>query len=470
MQEGFVIKKAISSIKITFIAQVLVLILSLVRSLVLPKLLSVEDYGYWQVYVFYSAYVGMFALGYNDGVYLKYGKYQYDELPFERLRSSNIIYVLMLGAFTVIACGGSFFIHDTFRKLAMIGVSLDIFLMGINGLLVYVLQITNQMKAYSVYSVLDKVVLLLEILLIMFLPTRTFVWVVLADVISKLVVTVCLLWRFRSFFGGKRVPLKEGKCDFCDNVKIGLNLMIANLMGMFVTGIGRFVVDAFGSIEDYAYYSFGITVTNLVLVFITAVSLVLYPTLKRLPVSNYNGYFKKLNCFVTAFNFLALLLYYPAIWFIRFFLPGYISIFAYLHFLFGVIILQSKMQLLNNTFYKVLREEKSLMRSNMICVLIFLILALVSYYFTKSVTAIAVSTFVAMLYRCYVSEAYLRKKLGIEVPKSMYIEIVYIIGYIISIICLNDILSLLVCVLMFVAWCVYSIPNFKCIGDLLRKR
>ena len=470
MENKEVVKKAMTGVKFTFFAQLLVLVLSVIRAFVLPKILSVDDYGYWQVYVFYSAYVGLFALGYNDGIYLKYGKYQYEELPFERLRSSNIIYVLMLAIFTVLACLGSLFFDDSFRMWAMIGVSLDIFLMGINGLLVYVLQITNQMKAYSFYSVLDKVVLLVEIVLIMFLPTRTSVWVVFADVISKATVTVSLLWRFRSFFLGKRLPMKDGVSDFTDNVKIGLNLMIANLMGMFVTGIGRFIVDTFGSIEEYAYYSFGITVTNLVLVFITAVSLVLYPTLKRLPEANYKGYFEKLNFFVTAFNFIALFAYFPAVWFIKLYLPDYISILAYLHFLFGVIVLQAKMQLLNNTFYKVLREEKALMRSNLVCVFIFLVLALISYYFAKNVAVIAVSTFVAMLYRCYVSEVFIRKKMGLKVPFGMFVEIFYVVIFTLAIQFTNSWIALAIYFVIFVIWCAFSISKIKELILFIKKR
>ena len=53
-----------------FGAQVLVLIISVLRALILPKFLPVEGFGYWEVYWFYTSYVGIFCLGYNDGIYL----------------------------------------------------------------------------------------------------------------------------------------------------------------------------------------------------------------------------------------------------------------------------------------------------------------------------------------------------------------------------------------------------------------
>ena len=49
----------------------------------LPKIISVEQYGYWQVYLFYSTYVGILHLGLNDGIYLRYGGEEYNDLNFK---------------------------------------------------------------------------------------------------------------------------------------------------------------------------------------------------------------------------------------------------------------------------------------------------------------------------------------------------------------------------------------------------
>lgn len=455
------IQKAINGFKFTLAAQIIVLLLSVAKSIVLPKLLSIPDYGYWQVYVLYSTYVGIFALGYNDGIYLKYGKYQYDELPVQRLRPANRYYVLMLSLFTTIAMCLCFLVNNPNRKYALLAVSIDILLMGINGLLIYILQTTNQMKAYSFYSVLDKLVLLVAVILIALTHNATYQNVIISDVISKACVTISLTIRFRKLFFGKVIADNEGRLEFGNDIAIGINLMVANLMGMFVTGIGRFIIDFFGNISDYAYYSFGITITNLVLVCITAVSLVLYPTLKRLPENEYNSYFEGLNFGVTAFDFFALFLYFPAVLFINFFLPDYRPLLVYVQFLFGVIVLQAKMQLLNNTFYKVLREEKALLRANMICVGIFLILALISYYFTRSATSIAVCTFIAMIYRCYASEIFLRKKMGLPCSKDMWLEVVYIVIFALMLTWLDWLPALIAYTVMFTGFMIYSMPKIK---------
>ena len=78
-----VIKTGIKNTIYVIAAQSISLILGIARTLLLPVLLGITNFGYWQVYLLYMSYVGIFALGFNDGIYLKYGNYEYDELPKE---------------------------------------------------------------------------------------------------------------------------------------------------------------------------------------------------------------------------------------------------------------------------------------------------------------------------------------------------------------------------------------------------
>ncbi|MGC3014424.1 hypothetical protein ACPTH2_14975, partial [Enterococcus faecium] len=54
--------------------------ISVLLNLFVPKLLGVTEYSYWQLYVFYSSYVGFLHFGWIDGIYLKIGGEEYDRL------------------------------------------------------------------------------------------------------------------------------------------------------------------------------------------------------------------------------------------------------------------------------------------------------------------------------------------------------------------------------------------------------
>ena len=66
-------KKFIGNLIYAFAAQGLSFALSVLMSIIVPKVLSLNDFGYWQLFIFYTSYVGFFHFGFNDGVYLLNG-------------------------------------------------------------------------------------------------------------------------------------------------------------------------------------------------------------------------------------------------------------------------------------------------------------------------------------------------------------------------------------------------------------
>lgn len=46
------------------------LLVSTLVVFLIPKLIGVEDYGYWQLFLFYASYVGFLHFGWNDGISL----------------------------------------------------------------------------------------------------------------------------------------------------------------------------------------------------------------------------------------------------------------------------------------------------------------------------------------------------------------------------------------------------------------
>ena len=101
------LKASVRKIGFALITQALILVCSLVTSLIVPKYMGTEQFGYWQIYYFYLNYINLITFGYNDGLVLKYGGKSRDELPIERIRSGNI---LMCLTSIFVALGGTFVI------------------------------------------------------------------------------------------------------------------------------------------------------------------------------------------------------------------------------------------------------------------------------------------------------------------------------------------------------------------------
>lgn len=394
-------------------AQFIVLGTGIVKALLLPHVMSVSGFAYWQQYVLYSGFVGIFALGFNDGIYLLYGGYSYNELPFKRLRAAFRFYCGMLLLFAG-SIGLYALTQDLERGFGFIFVALDTFVLCVSGLMTYVLQITNQFKWYALCTVIDKFVFLAVAATMACLGVVDHKLYVVADFCSKIVAFTVFIWRCRQLAFGPAASMKEGWEEFSGDIRVGINLMFANFAGMLVANLGRFIVEWFGGLDGYAYYSFGTSVTNLVLTLVTAVSSVLYPALKRLPNDAYKSYYERIDYVVFWLVCVGLTVYFPAYLGVEVFYAKYTPMLSYLSLLFVVAVYQSKMSVLVNTFYNALRKERRLFIVNLQCVAGFCVIAFVSYSITRDIWWIAASTAIVGAGRCLLSEFELRRDLGVK--------------------------------------------------------
>ena len=80
MSKGNLLKTLKSNMLYAYVSQAISTLIGLAFAMLIPKRLGVESYGYWQLIVFYVTYLGVFYLGINDGLYLRYGGKDLDEI------------------------------------------------------------------------------------------------------------------------------------------------------------------------------------------------------------------------------------------------------------------------------------------------------------------------------------------------------------------------------------------------------
>lgn len=464
---NFSLKNSFNNLLFVSGSQLLVLIISVIRSLILPLFLTVDSYGYWQIYLFYSAYVGVFALGFNDGIYLRYGNKDYYELPFIKLRTSIRIFSLILLVFTISTVFLSYVLNGNDNiRFALIFSSLNIFVIGLTGFFSHVFQITNQFKKYSLFSVADKALVILTVALMFLLNNYDFKVIIVIDFLAKVLIVLLMANFCKELLIGKITSYKLGFKELKNNISDGVKLLVANILGMLIIGMGRFLVQFFGNIEDFANYSFGITISGFVIIAVSAFSIVLYPTIKRLDKNNYKKYFQNINSFVSAFNFSTLLLYFPTYLFVIYFYSDFTEMLSYLNLLFVITILQSKMSILNNTFYKLLRKEREMLIINLCSIFLFIFLSPLLFYFTISIWNIAFISVVTMMIRSYASEIYLKNYMQIQFDYKLIIEVIIIILFIVTSTLMNPKHGTLIYFLLLTFWVTLNFSDLKKLSQI----
>ena len=86
-------KSQIKSFLQVLSSNLFVSVAGILTGIFIPIFLSEIEYGYWQYYLIYASYAGVFLLGYCDGIYIRIGGQSYDNLDKKQL---NIMLYFML--------------------------------------------------------------------------------------------------------------------------------------------------------------------------------------------------------------------------------------------------------------------------------------------------------------------------------------------------------------------------------------
>ncbi len=419
-----IIRRGIANVKYVLLSQFSYYLVTFFTSFVLPGVLGVVPNGYYQVYFFYTtSFVGLMHLGFNDGVFLKYGGYEFDALPKPLFRTHMRLYVGMSGLETAAVLLLILAEPDVNKRFAFFFVALNIVTVNLSALLNYINQATGRIKLYSLIVVLEKAQILAGLAVMLLAGHIDFRAVIVLDYAAKAVVLIINIACCRGLFLGPRVSVRAAWRDYWDTIRVGVKLMIANLMAMLVMGAGKLFLERLGSVADFSQYSFAVNAMSIAMAFISAVGLVLYPVLCRLEKASLPYYFQRINRLLCAFIFTMMLIYYPLVPVIRIFLPKYTPVLSYLYLLFPIVIMQSKMQLLINNYYESLREEKAMMWANISSVALFVAVALPLFLLHHSVLVIVWVTLGVFVWRCYASEIFLKKRMGIRSLRNMAEEL-----------------------------------------------
>lgn len=394
-----------------------------ILTIIIPKFFSVESYGYWQLYIFYTSYVGFFHLGWCDGIYLKEGGKNFNDLNFSSYKNQFFSLVFFQICICILIVISSNLLTDiNHEKLViLIGVCFNAIIVTPCTMLNYLMQATDKIKEFSYSTILGRVTYFSLVCLGLFFHID-FEWIIIADLIGWSITLIYSCFMCKKIFMIKAEQLSTTILEILNNINIGIKLMIANIASTLIIGIVRMAIEANWGIEVFGKISLSINFCNLALIFINSVSIVLYPILKRIGNNDLNNIYQILDNIFLPFLFISLTLFFPIKIFISVWLPQYESSLVYMAILFPICIYESKISLLIYTFFKVLRKEKIIMLVNLgILSLSFIGTYLFVYILHELTLTIYLILFLLFL-RCVIFEILINKYIQVSVHSSIFSE------------------------------------------------
>lgn len=444
MNKKFLKNRGVRDLAYTLGANFVTLLSGLVSTFVLAMIWKSTDwYGYAKTFTLYLGYVGFFHFGFNDGIYINYGKYDYETLPREKFRAYfkfltwfQIIIATILG---IVACITT---KDINRISIDIFLCMNIILVNLTCYFEFICQIVRKFKFYSKNMVISKILYILSVLgLVAFRNNSTdynkLLGFMFIQTVINLVILVIYIREFKEINFGKSIEFKQIKDDIKKNINVGFFIMLGNFVSIIIIGVDRIVIDNMQkmnlvfTMDDMAMYSFAVSLLSMVYVIINGIKSVAYPYLTRSKEEDLGKNYMNMKTVIFILLGYCLSAYFIFVILITKGFPKFIPALSITVIIFPSIVISGEINIVTCNYYKILKLKKEYTKNSIVAVTISLITIAIAVACFKSMEAIAMSSLISFFLWGIYGDRFFEKSLKINTRKHHIAQLLTIILFLV---------------------------------------
>lgn len=380
-------------------------------TLALPRFIGLEEYSYWQLYIFYASYVGFLHLGWSDGFYLINGGKDYFDLDKEKISSNYYSFVLSQLVITSIILLFSVLISGDYGSVFFY-IALCVFVTNVRSYSQFILQATCRIKDYSSIIAIEKILLVGGVAITLLLNEASYERVIIVDLLSRLVALIISSYLCREVLYRENINYKTIKSGFIDAkgyISSGFRLMFSFFCGLLIFGLVRYTIEIKWGILAFGEVSLALSLATLFVVFINSIGIVLFPVLRKIEEEARQSVYVSTRFCMFLFLLVLCNAYFPLSYFITAWLPDYKKTIVYLPFIFPILLFEVKVSILTNTFMKVLRKESNLLIVNLFTLFLSFVLSFSLYHFSENLNESLVILIILSAIRYFMSDYIISK-------------------------------------------------------------
>lgn len=420
----------ISNLAAAFGAQGVSFLCSIVATLLLPKMLGVEEFAYWQLFVFYTSYVSFFQLGLNDGIYLQHGGESRETLDKSLIHGEmRVGFCYQFVSALLIALYALLCEVDENRVIVVIAASVYLVISNMTFFVSYVFQAINETKIASCATVVNRGFYLVALVGCLLLRIDSFEVYLSFYIVAQVLSLAYCLWRGRFLLESKPLALKESLGQAFSSMRLGIVLTVANVSGMLIIGMSRFVIDNVWGVGVFGEVSLSLSIVNFAIAFISQASMVLFPALRSVDRSREKFYYESMRDGLSVILPAAVLLYAPLRWAVGMWLPQYSDSLLYLAFLFPVCLFEAHTNLTVLTFLKVRSRIKTILCINLLSLALAVLAQVVAFCAFRTPTAAILASLFGVVARYVVGTLSIGKLYQTSNLKAMVCMLVETVAF-----------------------------------------
>ena len=372
-------------------ANIFSMAINVLLNFIQPKYLSVETYAAIKTFALYMSCSGLFHLGYEDGMYLKYGGKETNLVDKKELADN----ISTLRIFQLIVTGLTFIVGLVIKSRILCIFSL--FLTPYNMTMYYKLlfQATGDFSLYGRILNVSSIILFALNAVFIFCLHNDEYWLYL----GAYIVVYLAVWLVLEIYVNKKLKISLKIFSFSlkelmDSIKSGFFIMIGNFSSIFLTSMDRWFVKFLLDSQAFAEYGFAVSMESMLNVAVTPFTVTLYNYFCKETDQNKIIKMRNYVCILAVFIVSAA---FPAKFIIDIWLPHYKEAEDVIFILFSSHILFIVVKSIYVNLYKAQKRQKEYFTKLIIVLVTGFVFNAVCFCFMRVKEAMAIGTLISAI-------------------------------------------------------------------------
>lgn len=400
-----------SDVLVYALGQGLLLLFAFIQFLIIPKYLSVEDYGYWHLFMLYASYVGILHFGFIDGILVRWAGKELAQVGNEIKTAFRFLLLEQLIVIVPLVLLLYFLLLPPFQWIGLVILPYA-FIINLATFFIFTAQAVRKFRLLTAVNVGKGLAFLILIILLFAFGYLNYHYVIFASLTASLISLFAFASWFRRYLWVKMPSLSSLWAYGRENINIGIFVMLGNFVVLLFLTIDRLMVSSFFAIEQFAMYAFALTIAMIAYTFVGAVAQVFFPYLSGVaPELRTRAYQLGKPAIILSWAVI-LAIYFPLTRLIEFYLPHYIASLPIMQILLCTVGFGGLIQILHVSYYKVYRKQRQYFLWGITALALSVILNLLAIKIGGTLESVAIATLVSFLIWYIMNELNLRSVVG----------------------------------------------------------
>jgi len=350
-----------------------------------PRIVKVEDFGYWRIFLLYTGYVGFLHLGFLEGAFLAWAGRPIESFRNELLPVLRFLIVEHLIILIPVCVVGAVLLPPHIKFL-VVSIAFYGLLLNIATLFTCALQAARCFGPVAVSTAAPIALFLCLVVGLGILGKPDFRILIVYYSLSWLAVTWYLWWTVQPFRSASTISAWEVGKKY---VLMGWPITLSSTAIIMAQSADRVVLTSAASIYDFAQYSLAASTMMVPLTVIAAIARVFFPHLAGSKREQHPEIYRQVSRLILMAWCLMLPYYFAVESFVRHFLPAYVDGLPYARVLLLGVLFFGYVQILHGSIFNLHGKQRYFLAYALVALALGLVLTGIAAHIFRSLMLVA---------------------------------------------------------------------------------